>query len=1463
MRWLTLLVLLLGQSLPVYGFQSRVLDHHSGFVSNSVTDMAFSDRGQLWVTTHDGLYRIASHKVRRLDRFSDTVLLPDFTLTRVRALPNNLVLVSSEHDLFLLDEAHNRVSMLGRDSFHDYQRGGSTALTEAEGHLFWVLNEMGQLYRFDMAQEQATLLSVIGAQKHFFQGLVHHGDTLVTGTRNQLITFSMAGEVLESASWPKERGNLTTLFSDRQGRLWLTSTRGLYLRQGEQFLRIDSVGRSVRDIHQDSKGNLWVVTTLGLFRIDGEDLKVTAMGRSEELFDVAASMHKLELDENDNLWVATVSAGIAALSQPEDYVLDRLSTHTSPAIGADLVWGFSGAPEQLFVAHDQGVDEVDLVGRRVKPLLLEGLDALDAAFNTLPISDTEILVGTTKGLFLVDREQGVGHRIAIGSDGLPDLSNRVILSLTEGPGRVWLATDMGLYLFDTERRTLELILDEGQPLMEVRNILDLGHEVWLGGKQLFGRYHLMDRRFESTLNWLPGEPSDYHFGPMAQVAPDKLLVGSFGEGILEVDTGLKLAFRMNHQWRFNCITPYFIQPTNEGAVIGCPQVLARYNRDTGSIISVGNDGGLFNTELNEGAAFRLADDTLVVGTTTGLMRVDPMNISLARSSNSLQLESVKVQYDEGNELFLIPQLQKMVIRPNFELVNISLGTTNLITGPAVHFRYQLVFDGKPSNMTELDGESSITLSRLPPGNHSLLVYGEFDGVWQEQPLRLNFKVEQYWWARQGMQLLFLTVTILMLFVTAVNWRNQLRRQRRINQALRQSQHRLQLALQGGGSDIWEWDAKSDSFYVENRQTTLSRTNRPMRIPRVGMTLHKQDLQPVAQAWKQLLSGDQERINVEFRAISPIGEWRWLWVTGTVIERDPDTGQALLVAGVYADRTKVRKMAHLHTLYAHAMENTTEGMMILDAEYNVTAHNPSALAILGYPKGALEGVSLSDTLLTESEILAEMKSQRRWSGEAQMRRRGRGQVPVWLNLSHMSLDSGGDYLVVLFSDISERKKQEVALQKLANYDLVTGLPNRSQFDQQIRALMQESPDEPLALLFLDLDRFKHINDTFGHGTGDALLVEVSRLLSSVVGGSGTVCRFGGDEFVIIVRDFNHRLQVEALAERILSLLSEPIQVQQQVLYLSVSIGIALYPEDGSQAEELLKNADLAMYHAKEEGRGRACFYTRERDAQATYQLEMENELRQALEQDKLAIHYQPQLDVSDNSVCGVEALMRWNREDGSPVAPDLFIELAESSGLIIRLDRWMLENACREFMSWPDNRALKLSINVSASHFRQFDYVEFIQSVLQSTGIPPEQLCLEITEGVLMKQVNLAQAHLLALRELGISVAVDDFGTGYSSLSYLSQFAVNSLKIDRSFIQSMLENKANRAITCSILDLGRNLELDVVAEGVETPDQLAFLRSQGCHLVQGYHFARPMPSSQCRQWLANWAPSEHELLMASS
>ncbi|WP_090361065.1 EAL domain-containing protein [Ferrimonas sediminum] len=1445
-------LLLLGQGNTAFAYYSRVFDHNSGLTVNSVNDLAIGADGMVWVTSHDGLYRIASHRVRRIDRQQEQRLITDNSLIRVRSIGDHTLFVAGEHDLFLFDILHNRAQLLGRDRFPQYQRAGSFAVTPAQDNVLWFINLNGQLHRLDLEQSSLTQLADIGPQVHPFQALVRHNNTLVTATREQLLTFSMDGRLMERRRWDSGQGTLTTLFVDRQQRLWLASTRGLYLYRHGQFELLDAVGRSVRDMAQDSQGNLWVLSTAGLHRVEPDTLAVTSIGRGSQVFDGNSSMHKLVIDDHDQLWIATLNDGLVALSQPESFLLDRLSTDSNPPLTNEMVWGFWGSSQALYVSTEQGLDRVDLQSRASKAMVMEGLDSLDSVFSVAEMSDSALMVGTSKGLFRLDKDSGVARRFAVGDDGRVDLSSRVILSLSQGQDRVWIATDIGLYLYRGSDDSVTPVTVSDQLVTGVRNVLDLGGQVWLGGKRRLGVYDPETGEYESRIHWLPDGAEQYHFGPMAQIGPGRFLMGSFGEGVFEIDEATQTGTYLNKGWRLNCTSPYFIAPIATGALIGCPQILARYDSDSGTITSVGGERGLMDTELNEGGVHVMEDGTVMVATTSGAWRVDPQRILARDDSFAIQLESIKIQYDDGLETYLMPESQPIEVKPNFELVSIALGTTNLLSAKPVNLRYQLAFDGRLSSLTELQGESTISLSRLPAGSHELLIFAEFDGVWQAEPLRLPFVVKQYWWLRQGMQLLFVTAAMLLLFLMAVNWRNQLRSQRRINQALQHSQHRLQLALQGGGSDIWEWDVKSDSFYVENRQSALSHSDRPMRIPRVGMSLHQLDRALVVEAWFALLKGEQERINIEFRAVNPIGEWRWLWVTGTVIERDPETGQALLVAGVYSDKTKVRKMAHLHTLYAHAVENTTEGMLILDADYVVTAHNASALSILGYDHAGLDGLSLSQHILCDDTVLEELSQSRRWSGEASLRRQNGTDVSVWLNLSYMSLDNDGEYQVVLFSDITQRKNQELELQKLANFDLVTGLPNRSQFSQLLDTLMTQDPDQPLALLFLDLDRFKHINDTFGHGTGDALLVEVSRLLAAVVGHSGTVCRFGGDEFVILMRGFNYRLEVEALAERVLSALSEPIKVQQQVMYQSASIGIALYPEDGGQPEELLKNADLAMYHAKEEGRGRVCFYTRERDARATYQLEMENELRQALEQGRLTIHYQPLVELSDRSVCGVEALMRWNRSDGTPVSPDVFIELAESSGLIIRLDRWMLENACREFMSWPDNRRLKLSINVSASHFRQYDYVEFIQSMLERTGMPPSQLCLEITEGVLMQQINLAQAHLVALRELGISVAVDDFGTGYSSLSYLSQFAVNSLKIDRSFIQSMLENKANRAITCSILDLGRNLELDVVAEGVETDEQLAFLKRQGCHLVQGFYFARPMAASACCRWLAERA-----------
>ncbi|TKB53701.1 EAL domain-containing protein [Ferrimonas aestuarii] len=1431
---------------------TRHFDQANGLSVNSIYDIDIAHNGMVWVASHNGLYRLASHKTRRIDVASGSTMFGDGIIRAVRELTPELLLVSTEHDLYLYYPNEERTEMLGVQRFGNFRRSSSIAISEISDNKLWLVNDKNELYRLDISAMSLRFLGVLPSGSGVAHTIVHHDQQVIIASRERLIGFDLEQESFHSIPWSKDNGRISSMFVDDHQQLWLSGSEGVFLQQGDAFTLLAREFGGVRSIEQGPQGMLWMLGQRHLLKVNPDTKELTTLGDHDKFFAESNSLYKLQLDPLGNIWLATLNAGVVVMEQPEPYILAKYNSRTEPSLSNELVWSTWGDENGFYVAHENGLDEINFAtGERITHQIRD-LDNVDAVFGLMPVGKDQLLLGTSKGLFLWNR-QDYSHRLLVTENG-ESMRQRVILGLQQGKDSIWVSTDTFFYRFDKASGQVERVLVDGKPIESVRVAYELGDTLWIGGMRRFGELSLTTGAYQDRLYWLPDTNEQYHIGNIIALSDERLLIGSYGEGVFEVDIPKQQAVNKDIEWQVNCRTPFSMLASKEGAIIGCLDQILLYQPEKHQLIPLGDDRGLHGLEVSEGALFEDKQGILWLGSTSGLWKLDPSLIEEEASQGQLLIESVQVQYPQRSRLYLSPGREPVVIEPNYSLVTIGFGVEAISDANGVPVRYRLNLNGKEAPFVEIHDETAVNLSQLPAGKHQLVLQGQVNGAWYPKLVTLDFEVQQYWWQSRGIQILSILLILALALLLTEYWRNQLRRQRQINDALKQSQHRLQLALQGSGSDIWEWDASSDSFYIENRQSTLSHSTRPMRLPRKGMNLHRYDRDAAEQAWNAIVNGEQQRLNVEFRVISPLGEWRWLWVSGTAIERDLDTGKAKVIAGVFTDKTNVRQMAHQHTLYAHAVENTSEGMLIIDEQGLIGANNASAVSILGYSVGELIGRP-AHQLLHDSEVIASLQQKHNWGGELDLKTRAGGTVPVWLNLSRMTVDDGDDYYVALFSDISERKKREIELKQLANYDRVTGLPNRSYFDKLMKGYLVDGNTTQLALLFLDLDRFKHINDTFGHGTGDALLQEISSLLAARLDDAGTLCRFGGDEFVVVVPDVASKEQVMELAQGLINCLERPIKVRSQQFYLSVSIGVACYPEHGQQAEELLKNADLAMYHAKEQGRGQVCCYTPDKDAKATYQLEMETELRQALALNALDIHFQPVLDVTRGKVVAVEALMRWRREDGQQVSPQRFIELAESSGLIIALDRWMLKQACRQFVKWPSYDEMTLSVNVSASHFCEHNYVEVIKQTLQQVGMDPRRLCLEITEGVLMQQVGLAKDHLKALRELGVRVAVDDFGTGYSSLAYLSQFAVTSLKIDRSFIQSMLENKANRAITCSILDLGRNLELSVIAEGVETLAQQQFLIEQGCHFIQGFRFARPMPEPQCLAWIEGYSENK--------
>jgi len=618
-----------------------------------------------------------------------------------------------------------------------------------------------------------------------------------------------------------------------------------------------------------------------------------------------------------------------------------------------------------------------------------------------------------------------------------------------------------------------------------------------------------------------------------------------------------------------------------------------------------------------------------------------------------------------------------------------------------------------------------------------------------------------------------------------------------------------------------------------------------------------DRQMMDDYFKDEVLAKKKMFDKEYRIIRQ-NDMSLRWVHGLgKLEYDED-GNVIKMIGTIQDVTESKIVSDELLKLSLAVEQNPNAIVITDIDGNIEYVNTKFKSLSGYTEEELLGenprILKSDE--TSPAVYEEMwdclMRGETWNGELVNRKKdGTVYIESAIISPVKQADGTVTHYLAIKEDITDKKKSEEYIDRLAHFDQLTGLPNKVMLDDRIKYLlnMAQRNDEHLAVMFLDLDRFKNINDTLGHTIGDKLLVKIAKRLKESVRDEDTVARLGGDEFIMLFPNTNSNTAMH-IATKLIQAVSKSLSIDSHDLIITPSIGIAIYPNDGLDFETLLKNADTAMYKVKNDSRNNFHFFTQEMQADLVRNLQLLNELHHALKRNELELYYQPQISIQDGHVVGAEALLRWNHPKLGMISPAEFIPIAEESGLIIEIGEWVLRTAVHQVKKLIDTgfRPIVMAVNLSAVQFRQPNLMQLVMDVLQKEQLSAEYLELELTEAVAMHKPEQVVEIMNTLHAHGIRMAIDDFGTGYSSLSYLKQFKVYKLKIDQSFICNLVDDAEDRAIVSAIIDMANNLGLQTIAEGVETSEQLAFLRLHGCKEVQGYFFSKPLPAKEFEEFL---------------
>jgi len=1502
-------------------FHFQQLDDRDGLTQNSVT-LVFQDHtGFMWFATQGGLFRYDGYSLNRYTHDPNRAdsLPEDYKVTSLAdAGDGRLWVGSTSGGLILFNPSGNATLPLPES----VQRKTLpvTDLLELPGGGMLVGSPRGVdlLTGVESSPSLKPVWAESADRQDWVQSMTRCGDGAVYASAGDeviaLDPAKVSGRVLAGTG-----SRISTLLCDPNGRLLLGNAMGLFsvnrhdgsLAPLWQHGAAGDVG--VVSVVADDAHRLWLgLTDHTLLRIgpDGATIRVEAapLGISGGLPD--SPITTLFVDRTGLLWVGTLTSGVVWTRTENSPISSVLNLTGDPRAKA-FVSALQAATDGQFWVAMNGPGLV-----RYNPATHEVTSykaALEAAVGAADIRPVIQHAATSP----VPAAQGGSSRPSSGSSDSRDI--RIYDIVQDTDGHLLLPSNYGILRVDPRTGTAAYAQLAGEAAtMPVRTLFRARNgDLWIAPYDA-GLVHYHDgqvvRRFDKrqglasnsvvvlaqdragnvwagttdgvsmidpangkvrTFREIPGNSHS-----LAGNAVASLLVDSQGQVWIGSLSGISRLERVDaHGGQFRRYGIGGGLPDNsincmleglEGRIWFSTNLgLGVLDPKTGSLRSFGIADGIQGNEYTSGACLRTGKETLLFGG-HGFDIIEPERLRFSSRTAPVAFTA----FYAGESRIRLPQSseQALILGANDRGVHATFSTLDYAAPAHNRFRVRLIGSRHPEWSAPTLAHT-VAFSDLPPGNYRLEVQAILRDGAPGNTASLQFHIPVVWWWNWPMRIVYAAAIALLILIALLGWRSHYQEQARHRRQLLLRENRLRQALWGSGDEFWDWNLEHGTILrLGPEGAPGGHHEESIAADEWRATMvHPDDLANLNQALAEHIAGHTEHFEVEHRVRGRDGEWTWVISRGRIVESDAD-GKPLRICGTERDISALRVADRDRRIAMEVIRNMSEAVTVTDLDFRFVSINTAFTRMTGYAEHEVLGRDASvlngsrHAPASYNQLRQTLAESGHWRGELWQRRKDGEEFLCWVELNEVCDASGQrTHMIGVLTDITDRKRAEQELRYLANYDTLTGLPNRALLGERLGAavISARRTGQKVGLLFLDLDRFKHINDSMGHSTGDRTLKAAGARLRQCVRETDVVARLGGDEFTVVLENLADARGAEEMAQRLIQAFARPLPIAgTQEAVISPSIGIALYPDHGQTPADLLKCADTAMYQAKDRGRNTWAVYHAGMDARARDHATLVTALRRALERKELSMVYQPKLAIHGNNqgITGMEALLRWHSRELGEVPPSVFIPLAEETGQIHDISAYVFATACADLRRFREggHRNLTMAINLSAAQLNRPDLTLHICDMLAEHDVAPNQVELELTESMVMANAELSVRLLGELKSIGARLAIDDFGTGYSSLAYLKRLPIDTLKIDQEFVGDVTTDPDDAAITSTIITMAHSLQLKVVAEGVETAEQLAFLRAHNCDEIQGYWLSRPLTAEACLEFLDRRAATSFDL-----